>query len=430
MIAAILKWLTYLPRFILCILQFYLFNGLLLYRLARAFVAVKEQLIFKLILFLLLTGTSGMVIWVGDNNFLLTFPVFMVLYMLSTAGPKIGRLATAVVFFCLIMSVSAILDTYMPDTRLYDMLTTVLRPVFYGVLYLSFRRRLPREPVRLSQRLWKLVLGLSVMPLCALIAVVLLTYQKYEFHAVYALSTNQGLVVLPFALLTSAMILRVILTLADYELLIQENRLASLREIYYQGIQREQTSVRTLRHDLKNHLSVLMALAEQGETQRLQDYLSQLLGAPALQGSRQLCENETANAVLASKAEEMVQKGLEGSFQISLPRELPIADMDLCALIGNALDNAMEAAVKASDPHIQIRCRTDKGMLILQTTNALAGDEKTDLSTTKQNSKSHGFGLPGMREIAARYGGSIETSVSGGQFELLVCLPLDGAKEL
>lgn len=430
MIATILKWLTYLPRFILAVVQCYLINGFLLYRLVRAFVSVKEQLIFKLILFLLLTGTTGMVIWVGDNNFLLTFPVFMGLYMLSTAGPKIGRLATAVIFFCLIMSVSAILDTYMPDTRLYDILTTVLRPVFYGVLYLSFRRRLPREPVRLSQRLWKLVLGLSVMPLCALIAVVLLTYQKYDFHAVYTLSRNQGMIVLPFALLTSAVILAAILTLADYERLIQANRLASMREIYYQSIQREQTGVRALRHDLRNHFSVLMALAERGDLQKLQNYLTQILGAPALQGSRQLCENETANAVLASKAEEMARKGLEGTFQISLPKELPIADMDLCALIGNALDNAMEAAVKASDKRIQIRCRADKGMLMLQTINALTGDENPDLSTTKQDPKSHGFGLPGMREIAARYGGSIETSAIGGQFELLVCLPLDGAKEL
>jgi len=422
----ILRWLGYLPRFILCMMDSDLINGLFLYCLVRAFVTVKEKRVFKLILFLLLTGTSGMVIWVGDNNLLLTFPVFMGLYMLSTSGTKIGRLATAVVFFCLIMSVSAILDTYMPGTRAYDLLTTVLRPAFYGVLYLSLRRRLPREPVRLSQRLWKLVLGLSAMPLCALIAVVLLTYQKYDVHAVYALSMNQGLVVLPFALLTSAVILIAILTLADYELLIQANRLASLREIYYQSIQREQSSVRALRHDLRNHFSVLMTLAEHGETQKLQDYLTQILGTPALQGSRQLCENETANAVLAAKAEEMAQKGLDGIFHISLPKALPIADMDLCALIGNALDNAMEAAVKAADKHIRVRCRVDKEMLMLQVTNALAGDETADLSTTKQDKKSHGFGLPGMREIAARYGGSIETSTKNGQFELLVCLPLGG----
>ena len=47
----------------------------------------------------------------------------------------------------------------------------------FGPLWLLLRRRLPREPVVLSRRLWKLVLGLAAMPLCALIAVVLLTFR-------------------------------------------------------------------------------------------------------------------------------------------------------------------------------------------------------------------------------------------------------------
>ena len=77
-----------------------------------------------------------------------------------------------------------------------------------------------------------MVLGLAIMPLCALVAVVLLTFQKYESAAVYTLAMNQGLVVLPFVLLTSVVILFAILLLADHERLEQENRLAGERELY------------------------------------------------------------------------------------------------------------------------------------------------------------------------------------------------------
>lgn len=407
-------------------LVFILANGFFLFRIISAFVQVREKPVFKLMLFLLLSGTSGMVIWVGDNNLLWTLPVFVALYMVSTRGARLGRLATAVVFFCLIMSVCAMADTYLKDLAHYDVVTRLMRVAAFGLLYAALGRRLPREPVRLSLRLWKLVLGLSAMPFCALVAVVLLTYRRYDSAEVHALSMNQGLVVLPFVLVTSVVLLFAILTLADYERLARENRLASLREVYYQGIRREQTQVRTLRHDLRNHLTVLQGLVEHGDREKVQAYLEQIVGSPALQGSRQLCENEVANAVVSAKAEEMERKGLIWELQITLPPELPVADTDLCALLGNALDNAIEAATKAVDKKIFMRCRTDKGMLMLKVRNALAGDEREDLATTKPDQKHHGLGLAGMREIAGRYGGILETSTDVGCFELLVCLPLGG----
>ena len=97
-------------------------------------------------------------------------------------------------------------------------------------------------------------------------------------------------------------------------------------------------------------------------------------------------------------------------FQVSLPACLLISEVDLCALLGNALDNAMEAAEKSGNPVIHVRCRVEKGLFMLQVENALAGDETPDLATTKADKTAHGFGLPGMREIAQRYGGSLEAS--------------------
>ena len=71
-------------------------------------------------------------------------------------------------------------------------------------------------------------------------------------------------------------------------------RLAELRAVYYEGLQREQTGVRTLRHDLRNHLTALRGLLERGETGRALDYLDRVADAPALRGARRFCENETA----------------------------------------------------------------------------------------------------------------------------------------
>lgn len=400
-------------------------TGLILCRLCIPFVSVKQKLPWKVLLVVTFGGTSGMVIWVGDNNLLFTLPVFLGFFFLCTQGERLGRLTVGLIFFCLIMSVCAMLDTYLFSLNSYDIITRLARPVVFGLLLLLFRRRLPDGPAVLPPRLWKLVLGLAAMPLCALVAVVLLTNEKYTSPAVHTLAMNQGLVVLPFVLVTSLVLLRAIRVLADHQQLARTAQLAEMRELYYQGLRREQDQVRTLRHDLRNHLTALQGLLAQGQTAQAAGYLEQIAGSPWAQGSQQICENETANVVLSSKAEAARRLGLQAEFQVALPRDLPIADPDLCALLGNAIDNAMEAAQKAANKKVRLRCRTDKGLFMLQVENALTGDERPDLSTTKKDKAAHGFGLAGMREIAARYGGSLEAGPREGRFELVVCLPLE-----
>ena len=59
--------------------------------------------------------------------------------------------------------------------------------------------------------------------------------------------------------------------------------------------------MRTLRHDLRNHLTVIRGLLEQGKTAGTLGYLVQIAGSPALRGTKRFCDNETANVVLAAK---------------------------------------------------------------------------------------------------------------------------------
>lgn len=121
---------------------------------------------------------------------------------------------------------------------------------------------------------------------------------------------------------------------------------------------------------------------------------------------------------------EMERLGIPSDLQVNLPEKLDISDTDLCALLGNALDNAMEACTKVKTPDIRLRCRMDKGMLMLMVSNPLSGDEKPGLGTTKADGKNHGFGLPGMAEIARRCGGSLDTRTEDGRFELIACIPM------
>ena len=400
-------------------------NGFFLYHLCRPFVTFRSGRLWKAVFLLTLAISSGMVIWIGDPNLLYTLPIYFLLFFLCTRGDWVGRLTVCVVFFCLEMSVCALLDTYIQavDTgRLYDLLVRLLRTAVFGALWLLLRRRFPAEQVHLTRRLWQVVLGLAVMPLCALIAVVLLTFQKYESAAVNALALNQGLVVLPFVLVTSLVLLVAILILADHERLERASQLAGLREVYYQGLQQQERQVRQLRHDMRNHLTVVQGLLERGDTQGAVGYLEQMAGSQALQGVRRFCENESANVVLSAKAETMEQAGITADFAVSLPKDLPVADTDLAALLGNALDNAIEGVQNIAVKKITLRCRVDKGLLMLRLENPVGGEVNPDLSTTKADKFSHGFGIPSMREIAERYHGTLDADVKDGCFILFICL--------
>lgn len=400
-------------------------NGFFLYRLCRPFVMFRKGGLWKAVFLLTLAFSSGMVIWIGDPNLLYTLPIYFLLFFLCTRGDWVGRLTVCVVFFCLEMSVCALVDTYVQavDTdRLYDLLVRLLRTAIFGAFWLLLRRRFPAEQVRLTRRLWQVVLGLASMPLCALIAVVLLTFQKYESAAVNTLALNQGLLVLPFVLVTSLVLLVAILILADHERLERASQLAGLREVYYQGLQQQERQVRQLRHDMRNHLTVVQGLLERGDTQGAVGYLEQMAGSQALQGVRRFCENESANVVLSAKAEAMEQAGITADFAVSLPKDLPVADTDLAALLGNALDNAIEGVQNAAVKKITLRCRVDKGLLMLRLENPVGGEVNPDLSTTKADKFSHGFGIPGMREIAERYHGTLDADVKDGCFILFICL--------
>lgn len=400
-----------------------LFNGWLIYRLACPFLSIRGKG-WGVLLLLLFAGSSGMVIWVGDPNLLYTLPFFLAAFFLCTRGDRIGRLTMCLIFFCLVMSVCAMLDTYLQYVQGYDVLTRLLRPVVFGGLYLALRHRLPQEPVVLSAGLWRLMLGLAVMPFCALVAVVLLTYNKYLSSAAYTQAMNLGLVVLPFVLLTAVMLLRAVLVLVDHEKLEQASRLASVREVYYQSLQQQAQQVRTLRHDLRNHMTVIRARLEQGDADGALDYLDALSASPALHGAQRICENEITNAVLTAKAEAMRQAGITPDISASVPVSLPLADIDLCALLGNALDNAMEAAAQAEEKTIIVRCKVQKGLFMLRVENTLDGEVLPGLPTTKGDPSAHGLGLPSMREIALRNGGTLETSVRDGKFALLICIPV------
>ncbi|MFV0400301.1 MAG: sensor histidine kinase [Oscillospiraceae bacterium] len=407
------------------------FSAFLMANAVLRFLPAGKGLVRAAIPYVIFFVTMGNKSWVGDENPLILFPFFLLAFLLCYGGPWYARAVTGIIFYVLLEPVCMMVDT--PNLELiesipYELLTTGVKTVAWGLLWLLIRRIAPKEgAVRLSGKLWALLGALSLAPLLSTLSFSIWGEGGFDYDTYQMIVERLAYTVLPFTMLSALALLVALAVLSRHEELEAARRLSEVQTVYYQSLQREQVGVRTLKHDLHNHIAAARSLLERGNVDGAASYLESLSDSPALAGSVRLCENEVANAVLAGKAAVMEREGMEIDWEVSIPAALPISDIELCALLGNALDNAIEAARDAGDKRIGLRARADKGMLMLKVDNAFEKaprQENGTFRTTKRDSRSHGLGLAGMEEIVRSHGGSLEATAENGRFELVVCIPL------
>ena len=408
-----------------------LLGAWLLERASRRYLAVKPGKIVCLIRLALFRGGMSGPMWIGDENLLFYLPAFLGIFMLFYQGAHSARAVVGVTFYLLLAGIGTIWDSTLGFRVVgaWDWSETLifcLKVLAAGLVCLLSRKLNSKgDPLELPGRLWGLCGLLSLAPLATVLSFSL--WNSFGRDSMDAGQYRIAYTVLPFVFFSALALLVAMAVLSRHEELEQAAKLAQMRELYYMGLQRKEMQVRTLRHDLRYHLSAVQGLLAQGETERAQEYLAMLTASPALHGTKRICVNELANVVLTGKFEEMERCGLTLDALVTLPKELPVADIDLCALLGNALDHAIEAAKGAESKTIVLCSRSDRGMLMLRIENGCAQastEENGRLVTSKTDCEQHGFVIRGMREIDTRYGGTLETRYTNHCFELVACLPI------
>ena len=176
------------------------------------------------------------------------------------------------------------------------------------------------------------------------------------------------------------------------------------------------TEIRAMRHDMKNNVQVLMLLLENGDYDKMRDYLEEMGGNLTAADVSSHTGNTIADAIIADKKRKASEAGakLVVSGVISGVEFTPV---DLCKILANILDNAIEAvseeALSDVDPEFKkielIFKRTDKFFMISLTNPCLSCPVIVDgqIETHKNDKKNHGFGIANAKEAAANYGGEL-----------------------
>jgi hypothetical protein len=175
----------------------------------------------------------------------------------------------------------------------------------------------------------------------------------------------------------------------------------------------------TYRHDMRHHFAFLQGLASKGHIAEIKEYLRGVQSDIDAITPIRFCENETVNLILSSFSAKAEKAKIQLITEVKLTGSLPFTDTELCSLLSNALENAMQASEKISNSSeriIRVRLYTKNNKLCMDTRNSYQVEPEflEDLPVSKE--PGHGFGTKSMAHIIEKHGGVYQFTVKDGWF--------------
>lgn len=192
---------------------------------------------------------------------------------------------------------------------------------------------------------------------------------------------------------------------------------------YYTEVETMYARMRGWRHDYRHHIQTMKVHAANGEYEEIVRYLDMLDEDLTNVETVIKTGNRMTDAILNSKLSLAAERGIRVKAETKIPVALSVSELDLCIIIGNLLDNAIEACMELPQEERLIRIYMEmKGnYLYLALTNTAGGKKKKSFHTTK--GEGHGFGLSRADAIVKKYGGYITRASEDEAFSTEVLLP-------
>lgn len=186
--------------------------------------------------------------------------------------------------------------------------------------------------------------------------------------------------------------------------------------------------MRGWRHDYHNHIQIMKAYRSFDENEKVDAYLNSLDADLTSVDTLIKSGNVMVDAILNSKLSLAKNRKVAINAKAVVPMNITISEIDLCVIIGNLLDNAIEACMRIEDESkrfIRVYVDLKRDNLYLSITNASGGKVlKQDGRYISGKGDSHGFGLLRVDKIVDRYAGYIKRRDEDGAFTSEVMLPL------
>lgn len=187
-------------------------------------------------------------------------------------------------------------------------------------------------------------------------------------------------------------------------------------------------SVRSIRHDLKQHFQVALTMLHSGKINEAVDYMEKYNDTVLdVISNKVFCDNDVVNYIINSKSKICSDRHIK--IYIYIANEIPeFSDLDLCVLLGNALDNAIEGVSGEGNNEIYLELRNVDNFFMISVKNTIINsvlEDNPNLISTKNEKEVHGLGILSMKEVVQKYNGSIEFYESDNKFccDMLLDIP-------
>lgn len=165
-------------------------------------------------------------------------------------------------------------------------------------------------------------------------------------------------------------------------------------------------------HNYKNNIITLAQLVEEESTAEIKKYLNNEIQQLGIKTHYAMTGNKVIDAVLATKKNSAEHKGI--NFYAD--------EIDFTNIIGNLLDNAIEAAEKVENGNVSIVIKPQKKFIIIKVKNSYDGNKNNELQTTKKDKEYHGIGLKSIKRIVEKYQGEFELEFKEKEVEATALL--------
>ena len=200
-----------------------------------------------------------------------------------------------------------------------------------------------------------------------------------------------------------------------------------LIETHYQEVETMYKQIRGWRHDYRNHIQLMKVLAANGDMDAIKDYLDKLDTDLSTVDTVVKTGNAMADAILNSKISLAKSKGISVKVDAHIPVKLKMSELDLCVIIGNLFDNAIDASMALPEEQRLIRVYMDmkNTQLYISFTNFTATKKLAKVGNRFQTTKGdgHGFGLVRIDHIIERLDGYLSRNSEDGAFTTEILLP-------
>ncbi len=208
----------------------------------------------------------------------------------------------------------------------------------------------------------------------------------------------------------------------------QKTRLMEMQHAHskkeLEAICRAEREIAILRHDMRHYLSNIFTFVENGENDKAMLYVKDIISTVEATGVQKYCKNEIVNIILSSHEAKINESGIDFRVDIRIPERIDVSDVDITAILSNALENAIQATcmLEKGKRRIEFCMHIGGNKLLLSVKNTFAITPAFTDGLPVSKERGHGIGTQSIRYIVEKLGGNSRFAIEDNMFVLQIIL--------